>query len=167
MITVIICAIIAFCISFYRFNLEGFCELIDKILLSVMISVAGALFGSLIAILIPVEKQTDHWAVKLESLQDKSTINGSFFLGCGRVGEEMRYMFYAQEPDSTYKLYQVPYINASIKYSGNQPSEHVYYTHPVKSKWRRFGLSDEKGEYKYIFEVPKGSIKNDYTLDAL
>lgn len=128
--------------------------------------VFGGLLGVVVALCLPMHYQTDRWSVNLESLQDNSQTHGHFFLGSGSIEGKMMYVFYVQQEDSTFRLYQVDYSDASIKYSTNSPKEHITWTHPKENLWNKFALDIMPDEYTYVFEVPKGSIQNNYSLDA-
>jgi hypothetical protein len=164
MITVLIFAVIAFFIGFNKLVERHCFGLGDRIFMSFIFSFIGGLFGFLIAMLISSKTTTDHDRIKLGSLQDNTGINGSFFLGSGNIKDEMKYVFYVQQSDSSYKLNSVSCKKASIIYSNNQPAEHIYTTRQKGSKWLSFGVV--LPEVEYVFEVPKGSIKNHYVLDA-
>lgn len=126
-----------------------------------------AVFGALIAL--SISCKTEDVVVgrsELMCLTDKSSMQGSFFLGSGTIGETMKYAFYIKNKDQTFRLHVIDAQQAYIKYikSGNTP--YIEQIKVVRSKDDRNVWSCFIEQYKYIFYVPNGSIKQNYTLDA-
>lgn len=103
----------------------------------------------------------------LVNLQDGSNVEGSFFLGIGSVGEEMKYSFYAETDSGSYKLHSVDADRAEVVFTDGDP----YYTaecyRPMFGKNWDFVQAAGCYDHKNVtFYVPKGSIKTNFTLDA-
>lgn len=165
MITVIICAIIGmawFLITELReWGFEGFLTIITTLLSGIV----GFAVGLLISFALPADLSTEKYSLNIEALQDGNGTNGRFFLGSGHIKDEMHYVFY-YEVNGLYRMAQVKSCNVSIKYSEGKPKANV--TKIIKTdSWINWFASDsDVGEETYIIEVPKGTIRNNYNLDA-
>jgi hypothetical protein len=128
----------------------------------------GAVIGAFVAWALPQSYTTEKYSAKLFSLSDNASVSGSFFLGCGQVNGVMQYSFYLQKTDTTYKMYQVDYYEAAIKYCTDSiPYVNITQKYLSKSLWNQFAIDKCSESYAtYVFEVPKGSIKNSYELDS-
>ena len=122
--------------------------------------------GFIVAIVLPVNFETTKWQENLVTLKDNNSVSGNFFLGTGTINGQMKYVYYQQNYDSTYQMWQVDYFNAKIKYTDGQPKVNITDVRRQKSLWNKFAIDMDGSSQTYIFEVPKGSIKNSYELDA-
>ena len=112
----------------------------------------------------PEVKSTKHY-LKLENLADNIASEGHFTLGFGSV-EGTGYYFYYYKVGDGYKLGKTKASTVVIKYTDGIPckvTEKSEYVN-LSSYWLHFGGAIP--EDKVWFEVPKGSIKTHYTLDA-
>ena len=141
--------------------------------------IIGAIFGVIIGGILSVyvlakndiTKSVEPIYSRIESLQDNSSVRGDFFIGSGKINGTMKYAFYVKEKEpftneDSFRLVLLGYKKASIVYSDGQPRVDV-----VKNHWRetwQFKYSLLKKTYvdRYIIYVPKGTIKNNYQLDA-
>jgi len=169
MLTLIICASIG-AILFIVFNYERIKDLFDYGILGALDGILGALagvvIGLMIACIIPSKTETVITSYSLEAIQDGNGIHGSFFLGCGTVDNVMQYTFYYQQ-DGYYKLKQVNYQYAKIKYSEDKPKVEKYEKQPIKGAIiNKFSLFCGCKKPNYIIYIPQGSIKQNYLLDA-
>ena len=170
MYTIYLLAIIPFCFVLYQCLKEmkewGFEW--DTFWMFIPFSIGGAIIGFVIAILLPCSYNTYSFSVPIESLKDNSSVSGSFFLGCGNINGSMKYVYYCKEDSNTYKMWQAEYWQAAVRYTNTQPQVHITITDKDKnSLWNKFAIDiDEKYEWSCIFDVPKGSIKNNYELDS-
>lgn len=165
MYTIILCALIIYIlVVIIEIREYKFC--VDPFLQNLPAFIPGILIGLIIALVLPERRVTDKYSLNLVSLQDHNTISGSFFLGSGQINGRMRYVLYYETDSNTYKMFQVDYDDALIKYTDGQPKMNVSYTHSCQCLWNKFSISITPDEYSYIFEIPKGSIKNNFTLDA-
>lgn len=158
MITIIIFAIIAIAISIYTDFLYSFMKAIGFALI-------GAILGLFIAILLPMKTCEKVYSFNIENLQDNNSTNGSLFLGSGQINGEMKYIFYYKE-NEFYKMGQIDYDKAKIKYSNGQPRINVIQKYPVNCLLNNFSIDFDAFDKTYIIKIPKGTIKNDYSLDA-
>ena len=78
----------------------------------------------------------------------------------------MKYVFY-YEQNGIYKMKQTDCNNTSIKYSDNIRVEQ-YRQEKTKAVINYFAIDDIHSEknMQFIIYVPKGTIKNNYSLDA-
>ncbi len=146
-------------------NRNGFDS--DCIFMGIFAAIGGGMVAIIIAFALPVTYITTKWSEKLESLQDNNSVNGSFFLGYGQVNGSMKYVYYVQNNDSTYQMWQADYYKSSIKYSPNAPQINITSKNEKDCTWNNFAFDffDESNQ-TYIFEVPKGTIKNNFNLDS-
>lgn len=126
----------------------------------------GGLLGYLVAWALPMETYDKEYSYNIETLQDNSSINGSFFLGSGYFEGTMKYVFYYEE-NGYYKMKQLNHDRVSIKYTNDKPRFIIIEKTPTNSYINYFAIDEPtKTDVMYIIEVPKGTIKNDYNLDA-
>jgi len=100
-------------------------------------------------------------------LQDNNSVSGSFFLGSGYINGEMKYVFY-YETDGGYKMKQIDYDKALIKYTNETPKVETYREVQTDAFINKFSvyMSGCGCNNKNIIYVPKGTIKQNYNLDA-
>lgn len=107
----------------------------------------------------------------LVNLGDSSGVSGRFFLGSGYIESKPVYMYYLQDGDS-YRLYNVKASNAFITYTDETPQIIFHGSRQGYSNWFSIGADDwrvnEDGydPDAFEFKVPRGSIKQDFNLDA-
>jgi hypothetical protein len=164
MITIIIgilTGIIIAIVSNYR---NGWTDFIDYFLDSILYGLLGFAFGGLIAFSLPMSTETKSESYNIESLSDNSSISGNFFIGCGSINGVMKYSFYYSNKDY-YKLMQIDCEDAIVKYSEDSPRIIIYEDEPLPKLINLFALDADFNRH-YEICVPKGTIKNNYTLDA-
>jgi len=125
----------------------------------------GAAVGIGIAVLIPPKLEDKNYTLTLVSLQDNPSVQGRFYLGYGSVSGTFKYTFYYQVDSETFRMRQVDYTNAEVKYTSGAPSVFVYHKEEKPILYNRFTLHCPWND-TYVLKVPKGSIKTDYSLDA-
>ena len=141
--------------------------------------IIGAVLGFVVGLILSVyvlakndiTKSVEPLYPRIESLQDNSSLKGDFFIGSGNIDGTMKYAFYIREKDpftneDSFRLVLLDYKDTSIVYSDERPRVDV-----VKNHWRetwQFKYSLLKKTYvdRYIIYVPRGTIKNNFTLDA-
>jgi hypothetical protein len=165
MLTILICVLIGAAINIYR-EWEDWGWDIILIQIGILGGLAGFVVGVVVAIILPAHYQTDKWSENLANLNDGSHIKGSFFLGSGQIEGRMTYAYYTQNQDSTFKLWQTEADVAIIKYSEGDPKIHITYVHPSERFINLFAIDLDDSNWSCVFEVPKGSIKTNYDLDA-
>jgi len=167
MITILICGIIGLIIAIVL-NFDGF-DYIEDIILYFIIGMFGALLGGLIGLLIafalPAKTEIVKTTYNLEALQDNNSVKGSFFLGSGQIEGKMKYVFY-YENDGYYKLEQADYNEVKVKYSDEKPKAERFNRKNVKDAFINNFAIDCNSYQEYIIYVPKGTIKQNYSLDA-
>jgi len=131
-------------------------------------SLLFALAGLIIGIALPIKYETTSWTENIVTLKDNNTTSGRFFfLGSGIIEGRMKYVFYLQNNDSTYQMAQADYYDAKIRYVNTQPKVVITDKHWAKTTFNKWAIDmADESRQTYIFEVPQGSIKNSYELDA-
>lgn len=163
MATIIIFVVIGIISGIYKGMDEGDFEI--GIILSLIRALLGGLFGFLVAISLPCKMETVKTTLQLESLQDNGSVEGSFFLGSGQIDGTMKYVFYYKYGEY-YKLGQADYKYVSVKYSNENPKVEIFTRKEVDGAFINNFAVDLGKEPMYIIYVPKGSIKQGFTLDA-
>lgn len=168
MITIIICGIIGLVIALVSF-FAGIDDIGD-ILYYLFFGIAGTIFGGLIGLLIalslPAKTEIVKTTYNLEALQDNNSVNGSFYLGTGQIEGKMKYVFY-YENDGYYKLEQADYNEVKVKYSDEKQKVERFNRNYVKDALiNHFAIDLINSYQEYIIYVPKGTIKQNYSLDA-
>ena len=77
----------------------------------------------------------------------------------------MKYVFY-YENNGYYKLEQADYNEVKVKYSDEKPKAERFNRKNVKDAFINNFAIDCNSYQEYIIYVPKGTIKQNYTLDA-
>lgn len=167
MITIIICGIIGLVIALVSIY-AGFDDIRD-IFYYLFFGIAGAILGGIIGLLIalslPAKTEIVKTTYNLEALQDNNSVKGSFFLGSGQIEGKMKYVFY-YEKDGYYKLEQADYEEVKVKYSDEKPKVERFNRNYVKDALINHFAIDLNSYQEYIIYVPKGTIKQNYSLDA-
>lgn len=124
----------------------------------------GLFLGLITSFSLPTDTKPVVTTYQIECLQDNNNVSGSFFIGCGSVNSRMKYTYYYDCGDSTYVLEQIDVDRATIKYTNDKP--HIDKIKMVQTdNWINL-FSNHCSLSKYIIYVPKGSIMNNYNLDA-
>lgn len=164
----IIGGIIGFLTAFNKINSVGsgfdILDLLVYLFTILLGSVLGGFFGFLIAISIPSKTEVVVDTHYLEAFQDNNSINGSFFLGSGNISGNMKYVYYYQSEDG-YRMNQLSYNNVLIKYTNDQPKIEFYKNQQTDDFINKFSINLELNK-KTIIYIPKGSIMQNYSLDA-
>ena len=165
MITILITTIIGIALAIYNEYRESWGSLIDYIIMSMLGGLFGACVGFIIAIALPMQTYDKHYSLNIETLQDNNSVSGNFFLGCGQIEGKMKYVFYYEEK-GLYRMMQLNYDLVQIKYSDTKPKVNITENYPTESIINYFAFDTDIFDKNYIIEVPKGTIKNNYNLDA-
>lgn len=165
MITIIIFGIIGFIIGF-RSWYKDFGHDAECYWFGFIGAMLSSMLGFGISVALPTQTIKGEPNIKeLVSLQDGQSINGSFFLGCGSIDGKMKYTYYYEIEKDIFKMGQVSYNRALIKYDSTAYLE--TYTYEQTDVWYNwFSISLGQLRKQYIFHVPEGTIKNNYNLDA-
>lgn len=169
MITIILFALfgLVFAIkAVWDYGYYDFVEIVMNTLGTLFIIFIAAFIGLAVAFALPMKTETVVDEYKIECLQDNSTTSGRFFLGTGYIEGEMKYVFYYSE-NGVFKMKQTDYKNTSIKYSDEIKAER-YREKEVKAFINYFALDDicSESNMRFILYVPKGTIRQNYNLDA-
>lgn len=169
MITIILFAIIGLICSIRSFWEDfdfSFEEFFGNFIGSLCIIIVAAGFGLGVAFLLPMKTKTSVETYKIVCLQDNNSSSSTFFLGTGYIKGDMKYVFY-YESNQEYKMKLTSVENTIIKYSDTIKCER-YYKVIDESIINYFALDDNFSErsMKYIIYVPKGTIKQNFMLDA-
>ncbi|MCK9415751.1 hypothetical protein M0Q97_03715 [Candidatus Dojkabacteria bacterium] len=168
MITIILFALFGLFIAIKSFWDEydfAFVDIVVDTLMTFLIIILATFIGLGVAIMLPMKTVTKVDTYNIVCLQDNNSTNGNFFLGSGTIQGEMKYVFYYEE-NETYKMKQTNYYNTSIKYSETAKVER-YRQEKAKAFINYFAIDIlSENNMQYIIYVPKGTIKNNYALDA-
>lgn len=159
---------IAFCLIFFIFHLSAMYK-DDHLDLFDFVPIYFLLFsvGLIITILLPANTYQSKESFTLITMKDGSNSSGSFFLGTGSVDGVMKHTFYYQEKNGDIKLKQIDASDAIIRYGKwNKAILHYEETLATDSWINYISYDFNIGDDKYLFEVPKGTIKTDFVLDA-
>jgi hypothetical protein len=135
----------------------------------------GMILGFVIATILLADSEFKKVSeIKIVTLKDNNNVKGNFTLGCGSIGSKMKYVYY-YEKDGGFKMGSIDCnengegdVDVEICFlSGNDSISRVetYQTCPTLDKVINWFALDEI-ETKYIIRVPKGTITNDFSLDA-
>lgn len=165
MILILIAMIIGAVIGIINCYNDYYNDLLVYIMSTFFGIVIGAAVGIIIAITLPMDTYNKQYSLNIETLQDNNSVSGNFFLGCGQVEGAMKYVFYYEE-NGAYKLMQIDVDEAAIIYTEGKPKVNVTENYPTEHIINQFTLDLDVFNKTYIIEVPKGTIKNNYNLDA-
>jgi hypothetical protein len=163
--TIIIITAIALFIAIYQEYNSYYSDFEDYILVSIPAILIGGIIGTAIAFALPAKTEIVKTTYNLEALQDNNSVKGSFFLGSGQIDGKMKYVFY-YENDGYYKLEQADYKEVKVKHSDEKPKAERFNRKNVKDAFINNFAIDCNCYQEYIIYVPKGTIKQNYTLDA-
>jgi len=163
MYTIIIITFLWVSIEIYRMTKEGYLDIVEIILFSFLNALLSAFIGFCFACVLPSYYVVEKSIFDLESIQDGSKMQGQFFLGSGYINEQMHYSFYLNE-EKGYKLYSISSNDAHIRYTNNKPKLEMLEEKKSNAFINNFSLCELKTNY--IIYVPKGSILQNYDLDA-
>lgn len=163
MILILIGMVVGIAIAIYK--TYWLHDLIDYIMASFFGILFGGVLALIVGIMLPMDTYDKHYSLDIETLQDNNSVGGSFFLGCGQIEGKMKYVFYYEE-NGLYRMMQLDYNLVQIKYSDSKPKVNVTENYPSDAFINNFAIDLDAFDKTYIIEVPKGTIKNNYNLDA-
>lgn len=163
--TIIIITSIALFIAIYQEYNSYYSDFEDYILSSIIAILIGGIIGTAIAFSLPAKTEIVKTTYNLDALQDNNSVKGSFFLGSGQIEGKMKYVFY-YENKGYYKLEQADYSEVKIKYSDEKPKAERFKRKNVKDAFMNNFAIDCNCYQEYIIYVPKGTINQNYSLDA-
>lgn len=98
----------------------------------------------------------------LIALKDNSTINGSFFLGCGSVGSKTQYS-YAVDTEFGIEIKTLS-TDEKIYFKYDEGTPALITSEPVYSTLAEW-ISIPYDNPIYTFRIPEGSVINEYEID--
>ena len=156
-----IIALILFIISF-KYQEGGF---IIKIILGSGLSILGFLLSFMIIAFITdmiAAFQGDYTTISTQPLKAigiDEDLHGSFFLGCGSINSEDKFIYIAKVDNLGYKIQEIDIDNCYIiEEDIEQP-----YLEISNVKWRDWVI--KFFENRYIFHIPPNSIKENYEVN--
>lgn len=166
MVTIIICVVIGIIIGIITSDWEWYLlDIFLGVVNIILYVVIGFFIGLLIATTLPMKTYNRHYSLNIVTLQDNNSVSGHFFLGSGQIDGKMQYVFYIED-DGLYKMHQIDYNLVQIKYTDSIPKVNVYEITETDAFINHFAIDWNLGDQTYIIEVPKGTIKTNYNLDA-
>ena len=165
MILIFIGIVIGIAIAIYQTYNGWLNDFTDYILSSFFGILLGGVLALIVAIMLPMDTYYKHYSLNIETLQDNNSVSGNFFLGCGQIEGKMKYVFYYEE-NGLYRMMQLDYNLVQIKYSDGKQKVNVTENYPSDAFINNFAIDLDAFDKTYIIEVPKGTIKNNYNLDA-
>ena len=163
--TIIFITAIALFIAIYQEYNSYYSGFENYILVSIPAILIGGIIGTFVAFALPAKTEIVTTTYNLEALEDNNSVKGSFFLGSGQIEGKMKYVFY-YERDGFYKLEQANYEEVKVKYSDEKPKAKRFNRKNVKDAFINNFAIDCNCYQEYIIYVPKGTIKQNYSLDA-
>lgn len=118
--------------------------------------------GSVIGLFMPTVdiKETK----ELYALQDSNGISGSFFLGSGRIDEEMHYVYIVKEDrGKQMQTLKIDTNNIYLNDNVDTPTLDIY-SKDFKYKWM-YWFAMPSWDCEYIFNIPPDSIDYKYNID--
>lgn len=162
---VIIGVVIALIVTLSDWHLDW----VDKLVMSIVNSIIGCLLGFMvgfiISVILPMDLYDKKYSYELEALQDGSYNNGRFFLGCGTIDGKMKYVWYWGK-DGIYEMQQIETNLVKIKYTDGKATVNVTEIEATDSWINDWAIDLDLHDKTYLLEVPKGTIKQNYSLDA-
>ena len=149
-----------------QMNAWGLGEHVIFFILGLFIVGLGAIGGGAVAMAVgyfPGQHATQHERIDLVALQDNVGAEGRFFLGTGYIENKLNYFYYRKDGDA-YRADKETADGAVIYQDEiSQPYLLTYYSSFNHSFWYFFGFPSKSQRSQ--FHVPKGSIKENFTLD--
>lgn len=162
---IIITAIAIFIACFIEYKYGFYSDGFDYFMMVFLGLLIGGVIGTAIAFALPAKTEIVKITYNLEALQGNNSVKGSFFLGSGQIEGKIKYVFY-YERDGFYKLEQADYEEVIVKYSDEKPKAERFNRKNVKDAFINNFAIDCNCYQEYIIYVPKGTIKQNYSLDA-
>ena len=134
-----------------------FCEFLIIISSAIIYLCCGGIVGSFFETVSYNQTETP-----LITLKDNSTIDGSFFLGCGNIGSKTQYS-YAIDTEFGIKIKTLS-ADKKIYFKYDEGAPALITSEPVYSTLAEW-LSAPCYNPIYTFRIPEGSIINEYKVD--
>lgn len=170
MITLIIFTLVGLIIgalSIYDSWGMNFIDWVMLVFTSAFSGVLGFIVGILFALSLPAQMiETENARVELLCLQDNQSVQGRFFLGSGYMEGKPCYNFYQANERGGKVLVQVQADKVEVydNLETGKPYCIEYKTKPTDAFVNNFAIDETKTRYEIY--VPKGTIKENFKLDA-
>lgn len=129
--------------------------------------IVGFVVGTVVML---IGSHTEAFETPLATLQDGQSVHGQFFLGSGSIDSEPVFFYYEKTGKSSYKLRHLSASHAVIVESDETPKVvqecRVYNASVIVWPIPTDKSADCHGGVATKFYVPKGSIQNNFMLDA-
>lgn len=136
----------------------------DFIAESLLGAIIGGVIGVILMFALPMRTEVKTYQYEIEVLQDSDSVSGNFLLGSGHINGSFKYVFY-YKTDGGFKMGQVDYRDAIIKYSDD--IKVIRYREEMTDSFINWFAVDFWFSDRYEIFVPEGTIKQNYSLDAL
>lgn len=166
MLTIIIGLFIALVASviYTKYEEGKYADFENYLLNSIIPLFLAGIISTIVAFVLPIDTKEEVDEFEIVSLQDNSSTEGSFFLGCGNINGSMKYVFYYKSGES-YKMFMVDYYRAEVVLTDKKSYNKQIRTIKSDKLINKFAFG-VLPENRYIFYVPSGTIKQNYNLDA-
>lgn len=183
MFTIILFAIFGLIFGIAVSEFDDFVSSVVSVLMIGFVILLFALLGLGVAFLLPMKTIEKVDTFNIVNLQDNKSLSGNFYLGSGVINDKMKYFFYYKDSvkningEEQFKLMSVPYDRTYIVFSDSLKKVKRYrqdvensVKHPWWPKyvgnWFAIDAVWDEDCMKYVIYVPKGTIREDFKLDA-
>ena len=128
-----------------------------------IVLIVSVFLSSLLATILPAKTYYKKAVFQVESIQDSNYIRGKFYLGCGQINSKMVFSMYLKN-DVYFNLFQIATNETTIKYTTKKPTLEYFEKTLTNDFYNNFCLINQNSYY--VVNVPKGSILNNFSLDA-
>ncbi len=134
-------------------------------------AVVGLAIGFFVAVIVAEIADVgkpDHDVVYLQNIQDNTETQGHFYLFGGSIDGVPMYSFYKETEPNTYERADIPASDAQVHYTDRRPR--LVHSYKVHDNWigplYLDSYNGSKTDEEWDFYIPRGSITNEYRLDA-
>lgn len=132
------------------------------LLVAFLLGLAGFGIGAAMGVAFPSERNCHE--LSLASLQDNQGTEGHFFLGSGYVESTMKFAFYYEVSNSSFRLRVIDADDATI-YADEENRPYATVCEVNGNDARQWFALDLRSDI-YELHIPEGSILSNYRLDA-
>ncbi len=166
MYTMILCAIIGLSIALWQ--IRNVDEVVDRIGLSVICTMCGAVIGLIIATIIGISMPTTwvkSYEVSLASIRTSDSANGHFFLGSGSFQGHTYYAYNILDDDggTEARTIQADTGFVDVKYDAPEGAGKLVVYQRMVANPSRWILPPDSAEF-VEFHVPKGSLHAEFSI---
>lgn len=125
----------------------------------------GYVIGFILSFCLEPDVERVSKTYQLENMQDNRNIEGRFFLGCGTINQKMYYAFYYNSGEFIQYM-QIPHDEAKIAYTDGTPRLEVITYKTVENSTINLFTIRQNCKKEQILHIPRGSIKQNFNLNA-